>query len=143
MQVRDIVVEAASEGPGGAASAVVLRTGELTLRSLPAATRSCDSSAGAGCAGGAEALEALEAVLRGDSRSEADLGSAIEAVRACPPVRIASMVKVPCKAAYSELTYTPGKLAATTRVITFESGGQRNSLRCPVTGGRRRAHRQL
>lgn len=81
MQVRDIVVEAPSEGPGGAASAVVLRTDALTLRSLPAAFRSCDS-ASIGSTGGAEELEALEAMLPDDSQSEADLMTAIEAVRA-------------------------------------------------------------
>lgn len=84
MQVRDVVVEAPSGGRGGAASAVVLRTDALTLRSLPAAT-GCVSSAGTDSAGGAEALEALEALLQNDSQSEPDdVTAAIEAVRACP-----------------------------------------------------------
>ena len=82
MQVRDVVVEAPSEGPGGAASAVVLRTDALTLRSLHAAT-GWDSSASTGSTGGAEALEALEALLQDDSQSRSDITAAIEAVRAC------------------------------------------------------------
>ena len=87
MQVRDVVVEAPSERPGGVASAVVLRTDTLTLRSLPTAT-GCDSSAGTGSTDGAQELEALEALLQNDSQSEADVTTAIEAVRACPPVHI-------------------------------------------------------
>ena len=82
MQVRDVVVEVPNEGPGSAASAVVLRTNALTLRSLPTAI-GCDSSAGTGSAGGAQELEALEALLQSDSQSEANVTAAIEAVRAC------------------------------------------------------------
>ena len=107
MQVRDVVVEAPSEGPGGAASAVVLRTDALTLRSLPTAA-GWDSTAVTGSTGGTEALEALEALLQDGSPSEANVTAASEAVRACLLVHMSQVDQPFLLNSLHRVNMTPG-----------------------------------